>query len=75
MAFYAKFQLKPGADGKERPVRKFGVPESVPLRGNVSRAVTDPETAAEVALTNLRGTDLALLEIYRDDGTLAKKVV
>ena len=57
------------------PVRTFGIPESVPLRGNVSRAVADPDTAAEVALGNLRGLDLALLEIYRDDGTLAKKVV
>lgn len=52
-----------------------GSRRAFPLGGTLSRAVADPDTAAEVALGNLRGLDLALLEIYRDDGTLAKKVV
>lgn len=57
------------------PTRTFGIPESVPLRGNVSRVLSDPESAAEFAQERLKGIDLESLEILRDDGTLAKKVV
>ena len=57
------------------PVRTFGIPESVPLRGNVSRVLSDPDSAAEFAQERLKGVELESLEIFRDDGTLAKKVV
>ena len=57
------------------PVRTFGIPESVPLRGNVSRVLSDPDSAAEFAQDRLRGVDLESLEICRNDGTVAKKVV
>ena len=57
------------------PTRKFGIPESVPLRGNVSRVLSDPNSAAEFALDRLKGVDLESLEILRDDGTVAEKVV
>ena len=66
---YARYKAK------DCPTRQFGIPERVPLRGNVSRVLSDPNSAAEFALDRLKGVDLESLEILRDDGTVAKKVV
>ena len=57
------------------PTRKIGIPGDVPPKGNVSRVLSDPDSAAEFALDRLKGVDLESLEILRDDGTVAKKVV
>lgn len=57
------------------PTRKIGIPGSVPPKGNVSRVLSDPDSAAEFVKERLEGTELEMLEIYRDDGSLAKKVI
>ena len=57
------------------PTRKIGIPGSVPHKGNVSRVLSDPNSAAEFVKERLEGTELESLEIYRDDGSLAKKVI
>ena len=66
---YARYKAKGG------PTRKIGIPGSVPLRGNASRVLSDPDSAAEFVKERLEGTELESLEIYRDDGSLAKKVI
>ena len=66
---YARYKAKGG------PTRKIGIPGSVPPKGNVSRVLSDPDSAAEFVKERLEGTELESLEIYRDDGSLAKKVV
>lgn len=66
---YARYKAKGG------PTRKIGIPGSVPPKGNVSRVLSDPDSAAEFVKERLEGTELESLEIYRDDGSLAKKVI
>ena len=66
---YARYKAKGG------PTRKIGIPGSVPPKGTVSRVLSDPDSAAEFVKERLEGTELESLEIYRDDGSLAKKVI
>jgi hypothetical protein len=67
--FYARFTLKGDVP------RTFGIPESVPLRGNVSRVYTSPDMAAQYATEQLSGKEIVSLEIFNEDGSLAKRVV